>query len=63
MSDRIKAYPEDKADKFRAMELALEFSRGNNSRAWTVGNLIAAAEAIYAATCTRPKSLETPPAI
>lgn len=63
MSNRIKEYPEDKADKFRAMELALEFSRGNNSGILTIKDLVAAAEKIYAATCTRQKPLETPPSV
>lgn len=60
MSDRIKAYPEDKADKFRAMELAVDFSRGEKSEIRTAVDLVVAAEKIYEATCTRPKPLETP---
>jgi len=53
MSNRIEETPERKADKFRAMELALDCARNEIGEIHTVNDLLAAAGKIYAATCTR----------
>ena len=58
MSNRIEEAPERKADKFRAMELAVEFSKTSNSEIRTINALISSANQIYAATCTRVLSEE-----